>query len=57
MKQNWLLQNINKIDKSLAKLTKRKKTEITKITVERRMLQQTPLNARNSLGNFWKTYI
>jgi hypothetical protein len=54
---NWLFEWINKIDKPLAKLTKRKKTHISKIKDKTIVviLQQIPLKSRESLRNTMKT--
>jgi hypothetical protein len=51
--KNWFFEKINKIVKSLAKLTKRKaeKTQIKKIR-EKKVTSPTDTNAKNHQGIF-----
>jgi hypothetical protein len=55
--KNWFFQKMGKIDKSLAKLTKRrgKRTQINKIRDKKRLLQQIPLKFQRLLGNNLET--
>jgi hypothetical protein len=47
-----VFENIHKIDKSLANLTRRReKTQINKIRDEKGVSQEIPLKSRGSLGN------
>jgi hypothetical protein len=61
MKQNIgsLKDKMNKIDKPLSKLTKRRKenTQINKVRDKKVISQQMTIKSRESLGNTQKTYI
>jgi hypothetical protein len=61
MKQNIgsLKDKMNKIDKPLSKLTKRRKenTQINKVRDKKVISQQMIIKSRESLGNTQKTYI
>jgi hypothetical protein len=56
--KSWLFEKINKIDKTVAKLTEKRKekTQINKIRDEKGILQQTLMKLRRSYGNTLKTY-
>jgi hypothetical protein len=53
--KNWFFEKVNKFDKPLAKLTKRKR-EKTQIELEKRewWSQQIPMKSRDHYGIFWK---
>lgn len=52
---NWFFEKVNKIDKSLAKLTKiKKKPHVNKFPVMKRISQHMPMESR-SLGTTLKT--
>jgi hypothetical protein len=55
----WFFEKTNRVDKSLANLTKRKweKAKIYQIRDEKVISQQTPLTFRELLANASKTYI
>jgi hypothetical protein len=57
--KSWLFENINKSDKSLAKLTQRKRErpKLIKLEMRKAISSKTPMKFRGSLGNASKTYI
>jgi hypothetical protein len=51
------LENINKIDKPLAELTKgRTRPELIKLELKKKVSQPIPMNFIGSVGNTLKTY-
>jgi hypothetical protein len=56
--KNWFLKKINKIDKPLINLTRRKreKTQVIKLEIKKGISRQIPMKSRRSLGNTLKTY-
>jgi hypothetical protein len=56
--KGWFFEVINKVDRPLSKLTKNKteKKQINKIREKMGILQQTPVNSRESLGTILKIY-
>jgi hypothetical protein len=56
--KSWFFEKISKIDKPLAKLTKRERIpKLRKLEMKKGILQQISLTFRGSLGNISKTYI
>jgi hypothetical protein len=57
--KNWFFKKINKINKPLAKLTKRKteKTQISKLEMKNGTSQQIPQQFRQSLENTFNILI
>jgi hypothetical protein len=55
--KSWFFEKINKIDKPLVKVTKRRKeTQINKIRDEKGILQQILIKLKKSCGKILKTY-
>jgi hypothetical protein len=56
--KSWFFEKINKNNKTLAKLIKRRKqkTQILKIRYEKGDITKTPMQLRRSYGNILKSY-